>query len=577
MRQGLFEVFGSGRLGLKADDLNQFAELITSAGMYIPEGIVLATGVFDQLIGQIEADKTPEVIEALKCPDFFLSIINEILDKLEIGKPYAIRSSALSERGGTGIYKSVFFQATGDRDEDLQNFWHCVTSVYASEFTSDAKLWRARNKAEIGMAILIQPAVGKLEEGNYFPTLAGTAYTSYNGLPTIRVVVGLGTRAVNAGGIIFNCPPENFQRFQRSLWDQDRADAISPAGMICEIHTQTTMIHTTIARVFETFTSLFEKLSKLREQGNFYLEWAISGGKTFVVQCASYDDCLPGEVSFDSKNYFMLLKAEDILHSGHVTCQSIVYVRRWSPKVADTLEGLNEISRNYLLIVPQDALSLLADVRLSFRHFSNALAVVEKQWTYTAEQRLMLSKAGLCQADHTSGKGASHFSQLCNRAKILFLGGEFVSTPLLRLPGGIDVGDNTGITAWKTKVEVVVDAIKKEGHVYVSKETKKSDYSLYQVNSWSDALRTTANALNASGEVEVSGAFYTVHYAIGPDEDPTQFDPFKLDETIVAEFGIPDIVASLKVVIANGERFLGSDVWNGKLKEFLQDLLQRLE
>lgn len=179
MKQGIFKVFGSGNLGLKANDLDLYSNLIANIGMIIPERVVIATDIFDQLLEQIDFDQAIEKNKEKVCPDI-LYLINEIiLDSLEIGTPYAIRSSALSERGGTGIYKTVFLVLTGNRKTDLQNLWHCELEVYANEFTSDAKAWRTKGNAPIGMAVLIQSVIGSNFDANFLLPLSGTAYTSY--------------------------------------------------------------------------------------------------------------------------------------------------------------------------------------------------------------------------------------------------------------------------------------------------------------------------------------------------------------------------------------------------------------
>lgn len=583
MRQGLFEIFGTGKLGLKVDDLNQYSDLVASVGMSIPEGIVIATGIFDQLTVEVKFEEPSEEIEKHECPDFLLSINEEVLDRLEVGKPYAIRSSALSERGGTGIYKSTFFLPTGNKTEDLKNLWRCEVAVYASEFTHDARLWRERNKAPIGMAILIQPVVSFRFEENFLPALSGTAYTSYNGLLTIRAVIGLGTQAVDGSGIVYNCTSDHVLHFQREMWEQEEADTISLTGEIGKTHTHYPEIFGEIARGFEAFNGIFEKLAQLQKQGNFYLEWAIVDGKVFVVQLATYEDRLAGDVSFDSSNYFLLMKGNDILHSGRATCKCIVYVHEWSLEISQVVEHLNETIGDYLLIVPQDALSQLADIhihghRLAFRHFSNALAVVEKQRAYTQSQSLMLAQIGKSRADHSNRMGASHFSQLCDRTNILFIGGEFDSTPLFVLPGGMDYRNGIGITIWDVATEVVVDSSKEEGFVYISKLAKKCEYSLYQLQDWSEALRSVANGMGDSEDQTMANHFYAVHYAIASDDNPVGFDPFKLDETAVAEFGWNGgIIESLKAVIANGDQFVSEDVWNGGLKSYLEELLVHLQ
>ncbi len=63
MRQGLFEVFGDGSLGLKADYLNQFSQKLVSVGLSIPEGMVIATGIFDLLAQQIDFENAAQNID----------------------------------------------------------------------------------------------------------------------------------------------------------------------------------------------------------------------------------------------------------------------------------------------------------------------------------------------------------------------------------------------------------------------------------------------------------------------------------------------------------------------------------
>ncbi|MDO8593022.1 MAG: PEP/pyruvate-binding domain-containing protein [bacterium] len=234
MEQGLFEVFGDGKIGLKAADLNQHAMLLESVGTQIPKGFVIATGIFDELRDELNLyNGHPDYT----CPDFLSPINEAILDKMTVDTPYAIRSSALSEHGGTGIYKTTFFWPTGDRHKDLKKLWDCELAVYASEFTEDAILWREKIKALAGMAILIQPVIGFHFENYFLPALAGVAYTSYNGLPTVRAVIGLGTKAANGGGVIFNYPSDHVAHFQREMWEQEDADALTVSGK-GQTHTQ---------------------------------------------------------------------------------------------------------------------------------------------------------------------------------------------------------------------------------------------------------------------------------------------------------------------------------------------------
>ncbi|MEI6836003.1 MAG: PEP/pyruvate-binding domain-containing protein [Candidatus Falkowbacteria bacterium] len=581
MKQGIFEVFSFGDLGLKANDLNRYSNLITGLDMIIPEGVVIATGIFDLLLERIDFEKPVEEIKKNACPIFLRPINENILDNLEIGVPYAIRSSALSERGGTGIYKTVFLVLTGNRETDLLNLWHCELLVYASEFTGDAKAWRAKDNAPIGMAILIQQVIGFNLDSNFLPPLSGTAYTSYNGLPTVRAVIGLGTKAVDGSGLIFNYSPEEWLHFQREMWDQEFADAISAESAISKINTHYEDIQSRVFYQFETFISLFDKLTELKKEGEFYLEWVIFENKIYIVQCASFEDRLPGDVTFNNTDYFLLLSGGDVLNSGNATCKCIVYAHEWTPDVSRSIEDLNRTNLDYLLVVPQDALSLVADInnpgqRLAFRHFSNALAVVEKQRTYSQNQVAMMLQLGKSLADHSFGTGASHFSQLCNRAKTLFIGGEFDETPLFTLPGGMSYRDNIGITIWNTTAEVVVNAVKKEGFVYISKKSKKNNYSLSEIKIWTNLLRQAASVLESEKSL-MANDFYVIHYAIIPPMNLTEFDPLKVDQEIIEEFGgMPEIIRSLQFVITNGRTYIDFYTWSNGLKVYLEELLLSL-
>jgi hypothetical protein len=586
MKQGLFEVFGEGELGLKADDLNRGNEIVTNLGMKIPEGIVIATGVFEQLLKTFNLNEqtTSEEFEKIECPNFLLSINDTVLDKLGIKTPYFIRSSALSEQGGTGIYKSVPFTPSGNRIEDLQRLWECEIQIYASEFTPDARLWRERNNSPIGMAILIQLVAGFDFEGYFLPPLSGVAYTSYQGMPTVRVVVGLGSKAVNGEGVIYNTPPEHFLSLQRSVWDQETADAITKNG-IEETDHQYPEIYSEIKAGFEAFNRLFAILAELDKQGSFYMEWAIYRGIIYILQFARYNDHLLGDGSFDSKEYLHLLEGKDVLHSGRASCKSLVFVYKWDRLNADLLEELNSTTKDYLLIITQEALSKLADltkddrgqrnVRLGYRHFSNALAVVEWQIFISPENRKLLYILGKPVADHTEDRGASHFAQLCNRANVLFIGAEFSFNLVYRITGGMDYGgEDSRIRIWDTDAEVLADAKKKEGHVYISKKVRHHKYSISQINEWSDILRQIANQLMNQGNEELAGHFYMVHYGIGKDNDSADFDPYEIDETIVAECGGKDKFAEiLPIVNKEGSNF---DQWSEALSNYLAELCYHL-
>jgi len=593
----MFNIYGNGERGLKSLDLEEYAPMLISLGMRIPGGMVILSGVLSEIIQELGLTEfsSEDEIKKADCPDCILEINNQILDEMEESVPYAVRSSALSERGGIGIYRTTFFVKNGNRKVDLQILWEKEREVYASEFSPDALAWREKMEQSFGMEIFIQKVPGFILEDHFLPATAGVAYTSYQGLITIRIVVGLGTKAVAGKGLLYYEPPDKHGNFHRELWDQTKADAINlKTGEVEEIDTDYGEIHEKINSV--TFHRFFEKLTALKEKGNFSLEWAITGDDIDIVQCAPYIDRLSdGNKEVDAEKYFLLADAvEDVLNAGRADCNGVVYVSAWSPDIAEMLESLNKRMKDYLLIVPQTALSTLADmstvkemrkaelfstyqkpIGLKFRHFSNTLAVLEEQWHLSQERREMLHLLGERVVDHARGRGgASHFQQLCARANILFMGAVFDHLRLASLPGETEYFE--GIHVWDTKAIVIVDGTGKTGQVYISKEANTIEYSPRWLEDWSMALRLVANQLGEKGQQELAGHFYNIHYAIGNDDSPVGFDPYKPESLILEECGAEGLAASADVVIEN-IHLVEEEGDEEKFKEYLREFKRRLK
>jgi pyruvate, water dikinase len=150
--------------------------------------------------------------------DFPLKVVHELRRVLEkIGNhPLIVRSSSLLEdRFGTafcGKYASYFLANQGSLEHRLRSLLGAIAEVYASILAPDPILYRREHHLidyVEGMAVLIQKVVG-VTHGQYFlPLLAGVAFSrnEYRWAPRIkredgllRVVMGLGTRAVDRSG-----------------------------------------------------------------------------------------------------------------------------------------------------------------------------------------------------------------------------------------------------------------------------------------------------------------------------------------------------------------------------------------
>lgn len=150
--------------------------------------------------------------------DFPMAIVRSLRDILEeLGThPLIVRSSSLLEdRYGfafCGKYDSVFVPNQGDEEQRLRALLGAVAEVYASIMAPDPILYRREHNLldyVEDMAVLIQRVVGT-KVGDYFlPAFAGVAFSrnEYRWSPRIkredglmRIVMGLGTRAVDRGG-----------------------------------------------------------------------------------------------------------------------------------------------------------------------------------------------------------------------------------------------------------------------------------------------------------------------------------------------------------------------------------------
>ena len=167
---------------------------------------------------EMQPDEFSQIEKAFLDGRFPRETIEQFRDMLEhYGQaPIIVRSSSLLEDGFThayaGKYRSEFCANQGTPDERLENFLRAVKLVYASALNPDVISYRRRmglTEGDEQMAILVQRVSGMPFEKYFFPTLAGVAFSrnlyAWNeridpekGM--VRVVFGLGTRAVNRVG-----------------------------------------------------------------------------------------------------------------------------------------------------------------------------------------------------------------------------------------------------------------------------------------------------------------------------------------------------------------------------------------
>jgi len=167
----------------------------------------------------------PEIRESFKNTNFSKEII-ESLERVVRefqGKPFIVRSSSLLEDGFnyslSGLYESHVIANQGSVSEGLNKLLDAIRDIYAGTFDPRVLTYRLRNGLidyPESMGILIQVITGN-KQGNYlFPDISGVGASKSpfiwqgNSKNTstdegyIRVVCGLGTRAIKRSGYDFS-------------------------------------------------------------------------------------------------------------------------------------------------------------------------------------------------------------------------------------------------------------------------------------------------------------------------------------------------------------------------------------
>lgn len=179
--------------------------------------------VIEQKYKDIEdiRNEYPYIVQAFKNAQFPPEILNGLSRALDDfgDNPIIVRSSSLLEdRIGSafaGKYKSLFLANQGTKIQKMEELLNAISEVYASTFGPDPIGYRTERRLldfNEEMGILIQEVVGKKVGKYFFPAFAGVAF-SYNDFRwsprikredgLIRLVVGLGTRAVDRIGMDF--------------------------------------------------------------------------------------------------------------------------------------------------------------------------------------------------------------------------------------------------------------------------------------------------------------------------------------------------------------------------------------
>lgn len=246
-------IIGGGKIGGKAEGFFKAKGILASEKTKIffsdearlfkfPASFCIGTDVYEDFIkrnhlddlisrfkSHIEDKEYKDLKRAFFKCDFeenFISEITKLVEKLSY--PLAVRSSSiLEDRSGTafaGKYDTIFVSNRGSLDGRVSHLLAAIKRVYASTYNPNAVTYRTRHhldKEEELMAILLQEAVGREFDGYFLPLMAGVGFSQNDycwnkeikkehGL--VRLVFGLGTRAVGRGYARIFSPPKPLAR-----------------------------------------------------------------------------------------------------------------------------------------------------------------------------------------------------------------------------------------------------------------------------------------------------------------------------------------------------------------------------
>lgn len=243
---------GDGELGGKGNGLVRLTGLISElAGsdenrpfvdaVAFPKTFFVTTSIFRDFVKFNALEKAIFEVETGASQDYdglrekFLAgrfsddarrLFSQVLE--DISSPLAVRSSSLLEdqKGASfaGKYESVFVGNQGDVKARMEELLSAVKSVFASTYNPNALTYRGKHgftKDKEEMAVLIQEVVGTAFKNYYLPAAAGVGF-SQNGYcwnkeinkkdGLVRLVFGLGTRAVGRGYVCLFSPPKPLMR-----------------------------------------------------------------------------------------------------------------------------------------------------------------------------------------------------------------------------------------------------------------------------------------------------------------------------------------------------------------------------
>lgn len=549
-----WDFYGSD-FGGKVDGLIAF-ENENVTGIEVVRGKTIGASFFREFILQNRFfnDETwpNDVNQTGKLPEELEKTNRQILSGFPPQTCIAIRSSVVGENRGIGIYSSYFMVTTGNIEVDLKILSKCELDIYADYFSSSSRDFLGDQFLADGggVGLLIQKVIGDRHGEFFMPAISGVA-TFINGELNLRLVIGLGTRAVEMKDAIVlkgnNLSPEVMERAIFSLHEAEAISLVEKEIFLSEASGKGKVFLIGVDyQCKERIVGQVSKLSKLidswrklnRDGTPYYWEFAVTEAhdRPQILQVNREEPFDERTTELGPITGRVMCESNDVVNIGTKTGHGIVYLNL-SGVILEDLKHLyvfNETNRNYLLIIDDILFSQPSrrEGGLSLSHFSNAAGVIERQHV-----RSNWDPHQIDPINHID-RGGTHFIEVCKRKDILFQG--VVARPWDKTleealgPFYQRLGDYGGY--WDLEFKMV--NVSRLGRVETFGQTISKGHSREKLHLWSDELRDVAGFLESEDKGASDALYYLGGYLITAagrsvaDYDPYGFIDHLLPETL---------------------------------------------
>ena len=433
----MFRNMGIGEQGAKARNFDEFAPFLRKSGSAsAAPSDRYPLSHFKEFCAKNSLVEDPDFAEFVRnnylggtrpepvLPEKTKLMVRRTVERFSDSEVVMVREAEGDLGHGEGVFTSKTCFLSGTFEDKCAALEDAIISVYMSWFSEDGAAHRKKHGSR-GMGIMVEAIVGeKIDiDGKFYllPHFSGVGYTDYDGQGILaRAVRGLGTLAVDGGGVLFT--EHDCADAIRGL-EQDEAAAISlSTGRIVMIPCSK------LPFPDMDLSNVIVFLEDLKERGEYYVEWSYLPGKEgygtiFVNQVCEIKEGEKNILAPRAGDWTLLSQGMDCLGEGGKECNGIVAVANyWNVELKNLIGYVGRYLKDYLLIVPRAAISdASSQDKLTKAGIINCSAVQENASSLSHDDHLALIRAGQKVASLHGTKAATHFEGICKDENINFL------------------------------------------------------------------------------------------------------------------------------------------------------------